>query len=155
MRKIKFGVVGFLIGFFALLIFMVFVLRRDDVSEILLVSGLTGIFYGLYLAIFKSKTPRASHNYNTSDSMDTLLIGRWVGYPGGDKIEILFNSDGSFDSNMPFGGGSETFGVWRDKDGELLLTVETGQLLFRYSISGSTMNITNLKTNLSLEMSKV
>lgn len=147
MRYVAYGIVGFFLGG-AVAFFIGFSGAAD-------VFGFIGLIIGVILARSKGKAPRASHNYNTSDSMDTRLIGRWVGYPGGDKIEILFNLDGSFDSNMPFGGGSETFGVWRDKEGELLLTVETGHLAFRYSINGSTMNITNLKTNVSMEMSKV
>jgi len=87
--------------------------------------------------------------------MDKNLLGNWSAFADGIHIEILFNSDGSFDTNIPFAGGSETFGVWLDKEGELLLTLEAGQLGFRYSISGSTLYLTNAKTGANLELSRV
>ena len=86
--------------------------------------------------------------------MDKKLIGNWAGSAGGSRIEILFNSDGSFDTNIPFAGGSESFGVWMDKGGELLLTLEAGQLGFRYSISGNTLNLTNAKTGAAIKLTK-
>ena len=86
--------------------------------------------------------------------MDRNLLGKWAGDVGGTRIEILFNSDESFDTNIPFGGGTETFGVWLDKGGELLLTLEAGQLGFRYSISGNTLKLTNAKTGMSMELLK-
>ena len=87
--------------------------------------------------------------------MDKKLVGNWTGSAGDSRIEITFNSDGSFDSNIPFGGGTEKFGVWMDKEGELLLTIETGHLGFRYSISGNTLNLTNVKTGKGMALSKI
>ena len=86
--------------------------------------------------------------------MDRNLLGSWSGNLGGSRIEILFNSDGSFDTNVPFAGGSETYGVWMDKGGELLLTLEAGQLGFRYSVSGGTLSLTNVATGMEVELYK-
>ena len=97
---------------------------------------------------------QTTHSSNSYEAMDMRLIGRWVGYPGGDKIEILFNSDGSFDTNVPFAGGSETFGVWKDKEGELLLTLEAGHLGFIYLIDEDTLSLTNVKTGVSMDLAK-
>ena len=86
--------------------------------------------------------------------MDYRLHGNWIGYVDDIRIEILFNSDGSFDTNFPFAGGSETFGVWLDKEGELLLTLEAGQLGFRYTVIENTLKLTNVKTGIQMELSK-